>query len=332
MFFCPNMDGVRSLSDICSYQSNKCTLSCTIMNMIKTSLIYISIIAVLAGYALYLVAAKARQQAHYFDIIKISKRAEAVIERDRTSNFWVIEKGGKDYPCAFNAAIERDAQVIPMFLDTTMKAMTKYLDRDDTDKLSPDYYFACVQANLPNEQQIATFFQNQTRWQDSLRSVVQESKQSLADLDQLLADFPNELAQKILQNGRLDQKAALLQCYALHQQTVGHFVMKALKERMEGDEMRFDRLLPAFSARNTCLRAGDLFECEVFAYPYSTRTENLRMSVNGQTLKIVDGLGQFQYVPKSVGEKKFTVQIDVKNPLTGRVESYRKDFGLEICQ
>lgn len=302
------------------------------MNMIKTSLIYISIIAVLAGYALYLGAAKTRQQALYLDMIKVAKRAEEVIERDRSSNFHSIQKKNKDYPCAFNALIQRNARGIPMFLDTTMVAMTTYLNRGDTDKLSTDQYFAAVQANLPDEQQLMTFFQNQNKWQDSLRYALYESKQSLADLDKLLADFPNALAQKILDNGRLDQKAALLRCYALHQQTVGHFVMKALKERMLGDEMRFDRLLPAFLARNTCLRAGDVFECEVYAYPYSVRTENLRMSVNGQSLKIVDGLGQFQYVPKSVGEKNFSVNIEVRNPATGQINTYRKDFGLEICQ
>lgn len=302
------------------------------MNMIKTSLIYIAVITVLAGYALYLVSAKARQQAHYFDIIKGAKRAEEVIERDRNTNFQAIEKGNKDYPCAFNALIQRNAQGIPMFLDTTMEAMTTYLDRGDTDKLSTDQYFAAIQANLPDEQHITTFFQNQNKWQDSLRYALHESKQSLAELDTLLAAFPNALAQKILDNGRPDQKAALLRCYALHQQTVGHFVMKALKERMMGDEMRFDRLLPVFFTNKTCLRAGDVFECEVFAYPYSTRTEHLRMSVNGQSLKIVDGLGQFQYVPKSVGEKNFTVQIDVINPATGLTNIYRKDFGLEICQ
>lgn len=332
MFFCPNMDDLRSLSDIYATVSSKCTLSCTIMNMIKTSLIYIAVITVLAGYALYLVAAKSRQQAHYFDIIKVAKRAEEAIERDRNYSFGAIEKRNKDYPCAFNALIQRNAQGIPMFLDTTMEAMTTYLDRGDTDKLSTDQYFAAVQANLPNEQQLTTIFQNQTRWQDSLRYAIHESKQSLADLDKLLADFPNELAQKILHNGRLDQKAALLRCYALHQQTVGHFVMKTLKERMMGDEMRFDRLLPAFITNKTCLRAGDVFECGVFAYPYSTRSENLRMSVNGQPLKIVDGLGRFQYVPKSVGEKNFSVNIEVINPLTGQIDTYRKDFGLEICQ
>jgi hypothetical protein len=96
--------------------------------------------------------------------------------------------------------------------------------------------------------------------------------------------------------------------------------------------MRFDRLLPAFITNKTCLRAGDLFECEVFAYPYSTRSEHLRMSVNGQPLKIVDGLGQFQYVPKSGGEKNFSVNIEVRNPATGQIDTYRKDFGLEICQ
>ena len=96
--------------------------------------------------------------------------------------------------------------------------------------------------------------------------------------------------------------------------------------------MAFDRFFPMIDFDKSCIQAGETFEGVVFACAYSSQADNVKMFVNGDSIPIRAGLGEWIQVYQTPGQKKATVKIVLKNPLTGEPQTYTKQFFITVCQ
>jgi hypothetical protein len=95
-------------------------------------------------------------------------------------------------------------------------------------------------------------------------------------------------------------------------------------------DLVFDRYTPAISPKNPAPRVGELYEADVFLTGRFSETEHVKVSVNGELLPVEDGVAHFTKRFTTAGEKRYTVNIQIKNPLTQEVEAYVKEFSLHV--
>ena len=95
-------------------------------------------------------------------------------------------------------------------------------------------------------------------------------------------------------------------------------------------DVKFDRYMPAASPKNPAPRVGELYEADVFLTEHFSETGHVKVSVNGELLPVEDGVAHFTKRFTTAGEKRYTVNIQIKNPLTQEVKAYVKEFSLHV--
>jgi gliding motility-associated protein GldM len=110
-------------------------------------------------------------------------------------------------------------------------------------------------------------------------------------------------------------------------------VLNYCAKKVSGEEeIRMDSYEPVVSARKSYLISGESYEADIFLGAYSSTADNIRISAGGSGLAVKDGKAHYTAGTSSVGAKKFSVKIDVINPLTKEVKSYTKEFEYEVGQ
>lgn len=109
-------------------------------------------------------------------------------------------------------------------------------------------------------------------------------------------------------------------------------VMNWAAKKMGDIDIKFDAFEPAYSAEKNYVISGEKFAADIFLSAYSTTADNVSISVNGQGLPVKGGKARYETTTQGIGEKPFKVSINVKNPLTGEVKNYSKDFKYEVGQ
>jgi gliding motility-associated protein GldM len=108
-------------------------------------------------------------------------------------------------------------------------------------------------------------------------------------------------------------------------------VLNHLLTKVAGEDIKFDAFQPVVSAAKGYMIRGEKYEAEVFLSAYSTtNSENTRIFVDGQPLKVEEGKALYTATASSLGTKKYKVRIEVVNPLTGEVTPYDKEFQYEV--
>jgi gliding motility-associated protein GldM len=108
-------------------------------------------------------------------------------------------------------------------------------------------------------------------------------------------------------------------------------VLNHLFKQVSGEDIKFDAFEPVISAPKGYIIKGEKYSADVFLSAYSTSSSgNTRISVNGSSLSVKEGKGTYETVGSRLGENKFSVRIDVTNPLTKETKSYSKDFSFEV--
>lgn len=102
--------------------------------------------------------------------------------------------------------------------------------------------------------------------------------------------------------------------------------------KVQGDDIKFDKFVPGVNPKKNYVILGESFEAEVFMSAFSSKADNVTISVDGNGLPLKDGVATYTARPSSVGEKKYTVTINVKNPVTGKTEPVTKEFSYEVGQ
>jgi gliding motility-associated protein GldM len=96
------------------------------------------------------------------------------------------------------------------------------------------------------------------------------------------------------------------------------------------DDIRMDSYEPVISSNTGYIIRGNKYEAEVFLSAYSSTANNVSINVNGNGLPVTQGKAKYTATGESVGTKKFNVNINVKNPLTGANKTYSKEFQYEV--
>jgi gliding motility-associated protein GldM len=112
-------------------------------------------------------------------------------------------------------------------------------------------------------------------------------------------------------------------------------VMNWAAEQMGKLEIKFDAFQPAVSAEKSYVIQGEKYVADIFLSAYSTSADNVSISVNGTGLPVKDGLAHYETTASGLGEKSYTVNIRVVNPLVEGpegIKNYTKEFKYEVGQ
>ncbi|MBP6184865.1 MAG: hypothetical protein KA479_07965 [Saprospiraceae bacterium] len=108
-------------------------------------------------------------------------------------------------------------------------------------------------------------------------------------------------------------------------------VLNFLFEKISGEDIKFDAFEPVVSASKGYVIKGEKYAADVFLSAFSTKAgDNTRILVNGSSLPVKDGKASYETGTSQIGTKKYSVEIQVINPLTQEVKSYKKEFEYEV--
>jgi len=135
----------------------------------------------------------------------------------------------------------------------------------------------------------------------------------------------------------LNDCSAKVALTTLNQKTALAFsdLLNYLYMRVEGLDLRFDTFEPMSNADSAAIKVGETYRAKVFLAPYHTVAKHISIKVNGKILPTTLGQAHFSQQFTSPGKKKYMVEIDLKNPLTGELKIFKKEFGLIVidsCQ
>ncbi len=106
-----------------------------------------------------------------------------------------------------------------------------------------------------------------------------------------------------------------------------------LAELAGGKVIEFDAFFPVVEAEKAYVIAGEPFKANISVGTYSSQIppENIRLSVNGQSLNVGDeGKAEFTASTSSVGQKQLNLKVAVTNPLTGETTEGESTFIYEV--
>ena len=110
-------------------------------------------------------------------------------------------------------------------------------------------------------------------------------------------------------------------------------VLNYCAKKVSGEEdVRLDSYEPVVSATKSYLIGGETYEADVFLGAYSSTADNIKVYVNGSYLPMDAGKAHYSVRASGLGVKKYSVKIDVVNPLTKEVKNYSKEFEYEVGQ
>lgn len=94
--------------------------------------------------------------------------------------------------------------------------------------------------------------------------------------------------------------------------------------------MKPDAFEAVVAADKSYVIRGEDLQAEIFLGAYSSTADNINVSVNGRSIPVRNGKAVFSTRPEGLGEKDLDVLINVTNPISGEVKSYRKKFNYEV--
>jgi gliding motility-associated protein GldM len=109
-------------------------------------------------------------------------------------------------------------------------------------------------------------------------------------------------------------------------------VLNYCLEKVAGKDIKFDAFQPAISAPKGYVISGEKYEADVFLSAFSTQADNISISVDGRSIPLKEGIAKYETGTSATGTKSYKVSINVKNPLTGEVKNYSKEFQYEVGQ
>lgn len=293
---------------------------------------YLLAILVLGVYAGHLQYQKNRRAEVYEDLLKTVTQANETIRDQMEGVQSEIAKNADAYRCPHNDRLLQKAKFITLQLDSLYPSAFATTKGSWSGAKRSVHAPTLFNNGVWDARQITFYFQEQTKFVDSLRFFAAKDSNALVKLQSALLPAQERMAQQVLNGSRDDQKQALFAARSLLHAALGSQVMACLENQKKGSEMAFDRFFPMIDFDKSCIQAGETFEGVVFACAYSSQADNVRMFVNGDLIPIRAGLGEWTQVYQTPGQKKATVKIDVKNPLTGVSITYTKQFSITVCQ
>lgn len=283
----------------------------------------------------------------FFSLDKGMKESRVIVERNNDQLTAAIEKGAKDYPSPQaedykNRALKTQqlTNEFVNYIETIRKTLFEKAggqnpkvpdqpkdirNKDITTKMF-------VNEGLGNE--IMNRIQ-QTR--DELVKIVDNDDKTVAALSLAVETLPAGTKAKNWPEYKFKQMPVsavfpLLGKIQSDAKSSATAVLNYCATKVQGDDIKFDKFVPGANAKKNYVILGETFEAEVFMSAFSSKADNVTVNVDGQNIPLKDGIGTYTAKPGSVGEKKYTVTINVKNPATGQTETVKKEYSYEVGQ
>lgn len=109
-------------------------------------------------------------------------------------------------------------------------------------------------------------------------------------------------------------------------------VLNYCATKVGGVDIKFDEFEPVASAKSSYIISGEKYEADVFLSARSSTANNISISVGGSSLPVEGGKAHYTAGTSGVGVRKYTVNINVRNPLDNTTKSYTKEFEYEVGQ
>lgn len=93
-------------------------------------------------------------------------------------------------------------------------------------------------------------------------------------------------------------------------------ILSKLSENIDATVAKFDKTAALVIAESTNVMAGSQFKAKIALMAYNSTAAN-EIVVNGQSVKVVDGIGEFTATASGVGSHKVDAKIKTVNPETG---------------
>lgn len=86
------------------------------------------------------------------------------------------------------------------------------------------------------------------------------------------------------------------------------------------------------TTRQPCAKTGQPFEGTIKLKQYTTLSDNINLSIDGQPVALKNGRGTITRIFTAPGMNVVTPSFFVKNPLTGQISNYLKELPINVCK
>ena len=110
-------------------------------------------------------------------------------------------------------------------------------------------------------------------------------------------------------------------------------ILNYLMGKVGGEDIVLDQFTVVSAPKKSYVIRGEQFSTDVFLSASASQAVNTGISirVNGQVLPVDEnGVAKWQVPAGSVGVKTYTAEINVTNPVTGEINTYRNDYEYEV--
>ncbi len=110
-------------------------------------------------------------------------------------------------------------------------------------------------------------------------------------------------------------------------------VLNHFSRKLGGEDVILDKFTVISSPKKNYVIKGEPFETSISLAASTSKATSTKigLSVNGSSLPVnTDGEATWRIVPGDVGVKKYTAVASVTNPVTGKTDTYRREFEFEV--
>jgi len=176
---------------------------------------------------------------------------------------------------------------------------------------------------------------------DSLKSTIKFDSLSIIKLkEELVLEMPDEEGWKKLKNKKnwsdgLFGQMPLASCYPLLRKfendakNASAQIINFIANNFGNKALVYDQFDVFSQPKKGYIMRGETFETEIALGAYSSQAE-FSVNVNGATIPVEKAKAKYTTVGSTVGTQRYSATITVKNPLTGKTETVKKDFEFEV--
>ncbi|MCB0663428.1 MAG: gliding motility protein GldM [Saprospiraceae bacterium] len=123
----------------------------------------------------------------------------------------------------------------------------------------------------------------------------------------------------------------LLTKYKTDIQTAETALLNFYFEKMNVQD-KVDAYEPVVVASKNYLTQGEVYEGSIFLASYNSAAENIRVKVDGKNIPVENGSARFTRQVSGSGQQEHMVEIELENPLTGEIQTFKKPFSYQVGQ
>lgn len=166
------------------------------------------------------------------------------------------------------------------------------------------------------------------------RLIVNErlSAQARVDKDELIVYSPAQAfgqEKERYQNLTIRQAIAVLRHLQNNNRMLSAIFMNQLLKGKTSLDLAYDKFEILQLSPKPYILLGEYYESEIMLGARSTQA-NCSISVNGQQLRVEDGVARYKALPSTIGEQQYSARITIRNPLTGMTTSVTREFSYEV--